>query len=134
VLIDELDLHLHPHWQRAVVESLRTAFPKLQFICTTHSLFLIQAQRTGNLILLDRVGDEEEAAEQYHHKSIEDIAEEVQGVEIPQRSQRYLEMMQAAKRYYAKLHELADDSAPEVNNLRQQLDELSILLAMIQGS
>lgn len=37
VLIDELDLHLHPKWQRRVITDLRRTFPMLQFICTTHS-------------------------------------------------------------------------------------------------
>jgi predicted ATP-binding protein involved in virulence len=37
VLIDELDLHLHPKWQRQIVSNLRTAFPRCQFIATTHS-------------------------------------------------------------------------------------------------
>jgi predicted ATPase len=37
VLIDEIDLHLHPKWQREIVRSLPDAFPKLQFIATTHS-------------------------------------------------------------------------------------------------
>ena len=37
VLIDELDLHLHPRWQRVALPSLREAFPRLQFILTTHS-------------------------------------------------------------------------------------------------
>lgn len=37
VLIDELDLHLHPKWQRLIVKNLTTAFPKCQFIATTHS-------------------------------------------------------------------------------------------------
>lgn len=37
VLIDELDMHLHPSWQQHVVQQLRAAFPKLQFIVTTHS-------------------------------------------------------------------------------------------------
>lgn len=37
VLIDEIDLHLHPRWQRSVLEGLRKAFPKLQLIVTTHS-------------------------------------------------------------------------------------------------
>jgi predicted ATP-binding protein involved in virulence len=36
-LIDEVDLHLHPNWQRTVLHGLRAAFPKLQFIVTTHS-------------------------------------------------------------------------------------------------
>lgn len=37
VLIDELDLHLHPRWQRVVLDGLRTVFPRLQFVVTTHS-------------------------------------------------------------------------------------------------
>ena len=37
VLIDELDLHLHPRWQRVALRGLRRAFPRLQFIVTTHS-------------------------------------------------------------------------------------------------
>ena len=39
VLIDELDLHLHPAWQKKVLNSLLTIFPKIQFIITTHSPF-----------------------------------------------------------------------------------------------
>ena len=37
VLIDEIDLHLHPRWQRVVLDGLRKAFPKLQFVVSTHS-------------------------------------------------------------------------------------------------
>ena len=37
VLIDELDLHLHPRWQRVALPGLRSVFPRLQFIITTHS-------------------------------------------------------------------------------------------------
>lgn len=37
VLIDEVDLHLHPAWQQRVIASLQSAFPSVQFIVTTHS-------------------------------------------------------------------------------------------------
>jgi predicted ATP-binding protein involved in virulence len=37
VLIDEIDLHLHPKWQRQIVKNLQSAFPRCQFIATTHS-------------------------------------------------------------------------------------------------
>lgn len=37
VLIDEVDMHLHPEWQQLIVGSLREAFPRIQFIVTTHS-------------------------------------------------------------------------------------------------
>lgn len=54
VLIDELDLHLHPKWQRRIIEDLRRTFPKIQFVATSHSPFLIQSLRSGEeLIMLD---------------------------------------------------------------------------------
>ena len=37
VLIDELDVHLHPSWQRRVAADLKRTFPAIQFICTSHS-------------------------------------------------------------------------------------------------
>jgi len=37
VLVDEIDLHLHPKWQRQIIHKLRAAFPRCQFIATTHS-------------------------------------------------------------------------------------------------
>jgi predicted ATP-binding protein involved in virulence len=37
VLIDEIDLHLHPQWQKTIVGSLRETFPKVQVVTTTHS-------------------------------------------------------------------------------------------------
>jgi len=54
VLIDEIELHLHPQWQREVVEKLRRSFPRIQFVLTTHSPFVIQSVHSGDeLILLD---------------------------------------------------------------------------------
>lgn len=49
VLIDEIDVHLHPKWQRRVVEDLRTTFPKIQFVSTTHSPFVVQSMREEEL-------------------------------------------------------------------------------------
>lgn len=37
VIIDEIDLHLHPEWQRRIISNLKNVFPRLQFIITTHS-------------------------------------------------------------------------------------------------
>ncbi|MGZ5624861.1 MAG: AAA family ATPase [Methylobacter sp.] len=121
VLIDELDLHLHPKWQRRIIEDLSRTFPKIQFICTTHSPFLIQSLRKGKLIQLD--GD---TNIEYHDLSIEDIVENVQGVELPQKSKRYLDMMAAAEAYYKKLHQCENESDPELMQLRTTLEELSI--------
>ena len=43
VLIDELDLHLHPRWQRVALRHLRETFPRLQFVVTTHSPQLLSS-------------------------------------------------------------------------------------------
>ena len=53
VLIDELDMHLHPNWQRRVVSDLKKAFPNLQFVVTTHSPFIVQSLDTAEIISLD---------------------------------------------------------------------------------
>jgi hypothetical protein len=37
VLIDELDIHLHPQWQRQIANGLKAAFPNIQFITASHS-------------------------------------------------------------------------------------------------
>lgn len=57
VLIDEIDLHLHPRWQRTVVQEIRSLFPNLQFIVTTHSPFIAQGLRPKDRIIrLERSG------------------------------------------------------------------------------
>jgi predicted ATP-binding protein involved in virulence len=53
VLIDELDLHLHPKWQRIVIAALKRTFKKVQFICTTHSPQLVGQAKADEIILLD---------------------------------------------------------------------------------
>ena len=52
VLIDEIDLHLHPHWQASLVPSLRAIFPKVQFIATTHSPMVLPGLRQDEIIML----------------------------------------------------------------------------------
>jgi predicted ATP-binding protein involved in virulence len=119
VLIDELELHLHPKWQRDVGDKLRTTFPNIQFIATTHSPFVIQSMRAGELINLDP----EELGE-YADKSIEDIAENVMGVEVPQKSERYQQMMKAAEEYF-RLLRMPDAAVDQTQTAEHRLNELS---------
>jgi predicted ATP-binding protein involved in virulence len=53
VLIDELDLHLHPSWQKAIVKELTISFPKIQFVATTHSPFIVQSLAKDQIINLE---------------------------------------------------------------------------------
>jgi len=50
VLVDEIDLHLHPKWQRVIIKKLRTIFPNVQFIFTTHSPTIIQGASEDAII------------------------------------------------------------------------------------
>ena len=52
VLIDEIDLHLHPAWQKRVVGDLHAAFPKIQFVVTTHAPLVIGSLRDGKIFTI----------------------------------------------------------------------------------
>lgn len=56
VLIDEVDLHLHPLWQASVIEDLTRAFPNVQFIVTTHSPTVVSSIRANNVRIMDPDG------------------------------------------------------------------------------
>ena len=57
VLVDEIDLHLHPEWQRKVISTVSRVFPNIQFIVTTHSPLVIQSMENVNLYVLRRDGE-----------------------------------------------------------------------------
>jgi hypothetical protein len=121
VLIDELELHLHPRWQREIVEKLRSTFPNIQFIATTHSPFVIQSLQPGELVNLELEDGE------YSNRSVEDIVEEIMGVDIPQKGQRFLRMYEAAREYYRVLDVAANEGdRVRLRRLKDRLDELSM--------
>ena len=53
ILIDEIDLHLHPQWQRIVIPSFRKTFPNCQFIVTTHSPQVLSEVNRENVFILE---------------------------------------------------------------------------------
>ena len=53
ILIDEIDLHLHPQWQRGIIQRLRTTFPNCQFLLTTHSPLIISDAKNVQCYLLE---------------------------------------------------------------------------------
>ncbi|UVM28915.1 AAA family ATPase [Pseudomonas sp. B21-021] len=58
VLIDEVDMHLHPAWQQTVIPDLLNAFPKIQFIVTTHSPQVLTSVPAHCIRVLQTVSDE----------------------------------------------------------------------------
>ncbi|MEZ4437178.1 MAG: AAA family ATPase [bacterium] len=57
VLVDEIDLHLHPRWQQQVVERVARTFPRIQFVLTTHSALVIGGLRKENVFAVRRAKD-----------------------------------------------------------------------------
>ncbi len=57
VLVDEIDLHLHPKWQRQLIGFLTERFRNTQFIATAHSPLVVQAAEDANVVLLKRQDD-----------------------------------------------------------------------------
>lgn len=117
VLIDELDLHLHPRWQRRVIEDLRRTFPRVQFICTTHSPFLIQSLRSGEELLML----EGQPTASLANLSIDEIAEGIQGVSNPEVSERYTEMFGVATRYLETVEQGAKAPTEKLADFKRQL-------------
>lgn len=78
IIIDELDIHLHPAWQRIVAPALRAAFPKVQFIAASHSPQIIGGLKPGEIMLLSN-GDVSHPRVSYGLDSSR-VLEEVMGV------------------------------------------------------
>ncbi len=98
VLIDELDIHLHPNWQKTIVHDLQKAFPKIQFVATTHSPFIVQSLKEEELINLEQMEDNSVGlkSDPFNH-SIEEIAEKM-GAD-GKRSDRFNRMMDLVEEY-----------------------------------
>jgi len=56
VMIDEIDNHLHPSWQRRLLPALEEIFPNIQFVYTSHSPFIVQSMKRDHIILLSMEG------------------------------------------------------------------------------
>jgi predicted ATP-binding protein involved in virulence len=97
VLIDEIDMHLHPSWQKNIVKEIDSLFPNIQFIVTTHSPLILQAIGSDlNLIKLrsneKSVVIEQDSFEKYQGWSFEELMTGLLDVDGKLRSDRYVEM------------------------------------------
>jgi len=83
VLIDEIDLHLHPKWQRLVVPNLVKVFPNCQFLISTHSPHVVTHVQPENLFLLRLTDDGLKALRpsESYGKTVERVLEDLMGLE-----------------------------------------------------
>jgi len=98
VLIDEIDLHLHPSWQRKIIDYLDERFENTQFIVTAHSPLVVQSAAKANVAVLRREGD---------HVVIDNNPQSVRGWRLDQ-------IMTS------DLYDLESARSPEVEKLQEQ--------------
>jgi predicted ATP-binding protein involved in virulence len=83
VLIDEIDLHLHPRWQRIIVHKLLAIFPNCQFIISTHSPHVITHVQPESLFLLEQTdsGIVVRKPNESYGKNVDRVLEDLMGLE-----------------------------------------------------
>lgn len=120
VLIDELDIHLHPEWQFTLRDGLENIFPELQFIVTTHSPHLLSSAKVNEIIVMERSHDQNEydlrpSDKRFSGWSTDQILSEVMGV------------VSLENKDYEKLISSAFDKMEEGNiqELRVAIDNLA---------
>ena len=123
ILIDEVDMHLHPSWQQTVVNDLIRAFPKVQFIMTTHSPQVLTSVPAESIRILhwdDDMVDIEEPSFSLGAESSQ-LLRDIQHVETRPGS---LPIVKTLQRYLQLVSEDKWDSE-EALGLRKTLDEWS---------
>ncbi len=94
ILIDEVDLHLHPAWQRLIIPKLTELFPNCQFFITTHSPQVLSHVKPKNIFLLKNKNNELSwtKPEESYGKNTDRILEDILGVTSrPQKTKKDLQ-------------------------------------------
>lgn len=96
VLIDEIDMHLHPKWQWNIVKALEETFPCVQFILATHSPIVISSCKNEKLIMINNEREVYYLADAYGY-SVEDVLNFRQGtIEKPKDIKEMSQAFEAA--------------------------------------
>ena len=125
LLIDEIENHLHPTWQRRVVPALLKHFPGLQIFAATHSPFVVAGLRAGQVHMLKREADGVVSASTNEHDIIgwttDEILRTFMGVDEPTDQ---LTVNRATRlRELRGKETLSDAEAEEMTELRRQVNE-----------
>lgn len=140
LLIDEIDLHLHPSWQRKVLSFLSKAFSNTQFIVTTHNPLIVQSAEDISLIVLKREGDkikvENPEIPSFKGWTVEEILSEFMELDGKVMSEDYIKILsdfdnaldlndyEVASNAYIKLEKMLHPSSPQRKLLRIQMNQI----------
>lgn len=131
-IVAEIDLYLHPHWQKHVLQDLAQAFPMIQFIVSTHSPFIVQSLQKNQLISFDEnVMIEGEP----YRESLEDITADRMGLEQNIRSKRFQEMQEIAKNYFKSIQNGEEDKKllEKLREIEATFSDNPAYLALLQS-
>ena len=124
LLIDEIENHLHPTWQRRVIPALLKHFPGLQIFATTHSPFMVAGLKAGQVHLLSRDADGMVTASTNERDVIGWTADEIlrtmMGVDEPT-DQLPVDRANRLRQLREK-ETLTDEEETELNELRRQVN------------
>lgn len=125
VLIDELDMHLHPSWQKQIVNLMKNAFPNIQFIVTSHSPFIIQSVTTDELIKFNDFNIEPVSGN-VNMKGLEEIIEDEMDIENPRRGQKYTKYLELATEYFRLIKNEDNLQGENLKVTKDKLDEIEL--------
>lgn len=95
-LVDEIDLHLHPDWQRKIIKYLSGVFPNVQFIVTAHSPLIVQSAEDVNLIILEKDKENTHIRQEFgtfQGWTVEEILQDLMGLGEKTLSDTYLNFL-----------------------------------------
>ena len=115
VVIDEIDLHLHPQWQQTIISDLNTIFPKIQFIVSSHAPAVINSVAREQIRILDN-GEIYMPAAQTYGRDANSILREVMKV-----SERPTDIKQRMNLFYSYMDE---NNYKEANNVLTEIEAI----------
>ena len=116
VIIDEIDMHLHPRWQWKILGALRATFPKVQFIVATHSPIVISSAENAKLIIMENPDSVKYLDDAYGYNT-GDVLELTQGSsDMPQEVKKWRHEIEQALDAddLAKAERIIQDSADKL--------------------
>ncbi len=115
VLVDEIDLHLHPSWQLHILNDLRAAFPEIQFIVTTHAPLVISRIQDCNIYSIS-----EHQVYNFPNQNGRDANYILRQMDVPSMGQQSEDLL---KRYFGMI-DSGNGKSTEATLLREQLQSL----------
>lgn len=111
VLIDEIDLHLHPLWQQRIIKDLTSIFPLVQFIVSTHSPTIISSVCKENLLILENCNSATYSGIEVYGSDSNSVLESVMGA-----NERPVEIKELFSHFYDLVEEESWEQAEEILN------------------